>query len=53
MVSTLNLYSKEDPYELFLKYPEALCLSFDRLKEKLEDSDPSVVLAAVSVISGC
>ncbi|KAI8380160.1 adaptin N terminal region-domain-containing protein [Blakeslea trispora] len=37
-------------YKIFLKYPEALRLSFSRLKEKLEDPDPSVVSAAVSVI---
>ncbi|KAG1455908.1 hypothetical protein G6F56_006956 [Rhizopus delemar] len=37
-------------YKIFLKYPEALRLSFPRLKEKLEDPDPSVVSAAVSVI---
>ena len=37
-------------YKIFLKYPEALRLSFARLKEKLEDPDPSVVSAAVSVI---
>lgn len=27
-------------YKVFLKYPEALRLSFPRLKEKLEDPDP-------------
>ncbi|KAI8356594.1 hypothetical protein EDC96DRAFT_566538 [Choanephora cucurbitarum] len=46
LVSTLNhsrTYIRE-------KYPETLRLSFARLKEKLESSDPSVVLAAVSVI---
>ncbi|KAI7902277.1 adaptin N terminal region-domain-containing protein [Cokeromyces recurvatus] len=37
-------------YKIFLKYPEALRLSFPRLKEKLEDPDPSVVSAVVSVI---
>ncbi|KAI8981412.1 adaptin N terminal region-domain-containing protein [Pilobolus umbonatus] len=37
-------------YKVFLKYPEALRLSFPRLKEKLEDPDQSVVSAAVSVI---
>ncbi|KAI8876341.1 hypothetical protein K501DRAFT_288949, partial [Backusella circina FSU 941] len=37
-------------YRIFLKYPEALRLSFPRLKEKLEDPDPSVVSAVISVI---
>ncbi|ORE22376.1 hypothetical protein BCV71DRAFT_193160 [Rhizopus microsporus] len=37
-------------YKIFLKYPEALRLSFPRLKEKLEDPDPSVVSAVVSVV---
>ncbi|KAG0187198.1 AP-3 complex subunit delta-1 [Apophysomyces sp. BC1034] len=37
-------------YKVFLKFPEALRLSFPRLKEKLEDPDPSVVSAVVSVI---
>ncbi|KAG2207779.1 hypothetical protein INT46_001970 [Mucor plumbeus] len=37
-------------YKVFLKYPEALRISFPRLKEKLEDPDPSVVSAAISVI---
>ncbi|KAI8984777.1 adaptin N terminal region-domain-containing protein [Mycotypha africana] len=37
-------------YKIFLKYPEALRLSFPRLKEKLEDPDPSVISAVVSVI---
>ena len=27
-------------YKVFLKYPEALRMSFPRLKEKLEDPDP-------------
>ncbi|EDQ84380.1 uncharacterized protein MONBRDRAFT_30296 [Monosiga brevicollis MX1] len=37
-------------YPLFLKYPEALRAAFPRLKDKLEDSDPAVQSAAVSVI---
>ncbi|KAI9470810.1 MAG: adaptin N terminal region-domain-containing protein [Benjaminiella poitrasii] len=37
-------------YKIFLKYPEALRLSFPRLREKLEDADPSVVSSVVSVI---
>ncbi|KAG2224867.1 hypothetical protein INT45_008049 [Circinella minor] len=37
-------------YKVFLKFPEALRVSFPRLKEKLEDADPSVVSATVSVI---
>ncbi|KAI9018737.1 adaptin N terminal region-domain-containing protein [Phycomyces nitens] len=37
-------------YKVFLKFPEALRLSFPRVKEKLEDPDPSVVSAVVSVV---
>ncbi|CEP17621.1 hypothetical protein [Parasitella parasitica] len=37
-------------YKVFLKYPEALRISFPRLKEKLEDPDPSVVSSVISVI---
>ncbi|OZJ03164.1 hypothetical protein BZG36_04066 [Bifiguratus adelaidae] len=37
-------------YKVFLRFPEALRLSFPRLREKLEDPDPSVVSAAVNVI---
>ncbi|KAG0213882.1 AP-3 complex subunit delta [Mortierella sp. GBA30] len=37
-------------YKVFLKYPEGLRLSFARMKERLEDQDPSVVSAAVNVI---
>ncbi|KAF9105667.1 AP-3 complex subunit delta [Mortierella sp. GBA35] len=37
-------------YKVFLKYPEGLRLSFSRMKERLEDPDPSVVSAAVNVI---
>ncbi|CAG8543565.1 9729_t:CDS:10, partial [Racocetra persica] len=35
-------------YKLFLKFPEALRLSFPRLKERLDDPDPSVVCAVVN-----
>ncbi|KAG0328121.1 AP-3 complex subunit delta [Dissophora globulifera] len=37
-------------YKVFLKYPEGLRLSFSRLKDRLDDPDPSVVSAAVNVI---
>lgn len=37
-------------YKIFLKYPEALRPTFQRLKEKLEDVDPGVQSAAVNVI---
>ncbi|TPX33731.1 hypothetical protein SmJEL517_g03404 [Synchytrium microbalum] len=37
-------------YKVFLKYPEALRMAFPRLKEKLDDADPSVVSAVVGVI---
>ncbi|KAG0236903.1 AP-3 complex subunit delta [Actinomortierella wolfii] len=37
-------------YKVFLKYPEGLRLSFPRMKERLDDPDPSVVSAAVTVI---
>ncbi|RUS21844.1 adaptin N terminal region-domain-containing protein [Endogone sp. FLAS-F59071] len=37
-------------YKVFLKFPEGLRLSFPRLKERLEDPDPSVISAAVNVI---
>jgi AP-3 complex subunit delta-1 len=37
-------------YKIFLKYPDALRPSFPRLKEKLDDPDPSVQAAAVNVI---
>ncbi|WKX93066.1 hypothetical protein Q1695_010808 [Nippostrongylus brasiliensis] len=37
-------------YKIFLKYPEALRPTFQRLKEKLEDADPGVQSAAVNVI---
>lgn len=37
-------------HKIFLQYPEALQQSFARLKEKLQDPDPSVVSATVNVI---
>jgi len=37
-------------YKVFLQYPEALIMSYPKLKEKLEDDHPSVVIATVSVI---
>ncbi|ELR18756.1 adaptin subfamily protein [Acanthamoeba castellanii str. Neff] len=37
-------------YKIFLKFPEALRPSFPRLKDRLEDTDQSVISAAVNVI---
>lgn len=37
-------------YRVYIKYPSALRLTFDLIKERLEDSDSSVVSTAVSVI---
>ncbi|CAN0299944.1 unnamed protein product, partial [Ectocarpus fasciculatus] len=37
-------------YKLFIKYPQGLRLTFDRIKERLEDSDSGVVSCAVNVI---
>jgi AP-3 complex subunit delta-1 len=37
-------------YKIFLNYPDSLRPSFPRLKEKLEDPEPSVQAAAVNVI---
>uniref|UniRef100_A0A914Z675 AP-3 complex subunit delta domain-containing protein n=1 Tax=Panagrolaimus superbus TaxID=310955 RepID=A0A914Z675_9BILA len=37
-------------YKIFLKYPESLRPTFQRLKDKLEDVDPGVQSAAVNVI---
>uniref|UniRef100_A0AC35GKQ7 Clathrin/coatomer adaptor adaptin-like N-terminal domain-containing protein n=1 Tax=Panagrolaimus sp. PS1159 TaxID=55785 RepID=A0AC35GKQ7_9BILA len=37
-------------YKIFLKYPESLRPTFQRLKDKLEDPDPGVQSAAVNVI---
>eukprot|EP01147_Barroeca_monosierra_P010115 gene10115-2281_t len=37
-------------YKLFLRYPDALRAAYQRLKDKLEDEDPSVQAAAVNVI---
>lgn len=37
-------------YKMYLKYPPALAMTFDKLKSKLEDDDINVVSAAVCVI---
>eukprot|EP00906_Rhabdomonas_costata_P014081 RCo020208 len=37
-------------FKVFLQFPEALRPSFPRLKEKLEDPDPSVVASTVNTI---
>ncbi|KAK9762593.1 AP-3 complex subunit delta [Basidiobolus ranarum] len=37
-------------YKVFLKFPEGLRFSFPRLKERLDDPDPSVVCASINVI---
>jgi AP-3 complex subunit delta-1 len=37
-------------YKVFLQYPEAMMSAFPRLKDKLQDPDPSVVSATVNVI---
>lgn len=37
-------------YKLYLKFPEGLRLTFDRLKAKLEDDDHAVMSSAVHVI---
>jgi len=37
-------------YKAFLRYPEALRPAFPRLTEKIEDTDPSVVSAVVTVL---
>jgi AP-3 complex subunit delta-1 len=37
-------------YKLFVKYPQGLRLTFDQLKERLEDPDGAVVSSAVNVI---
>ncbi|EPS42683.1 hypothetical protein H072_3322 [Dactylellina haptotyla CBS 200.50] len=37
-------------YKIFLQFPEALRSSFPRLRERLEDSDETVVSATVNVI---
>ena len=38
-------------YKMFLRYPDALRPSFKRLQEKLSDTDPGVVVAAVTVMT--
>lgn len=37
-------------YKLYVKYPQGLRVTFEQLKEKLDDPDPSVVSCAVNVI---
>lgn len=37
-------------YKVFLRYPQALRLTFDKLKERMEEPDVSVVSCAVNVI---
>ncbi|ETL89193.1 hypothetical protein L917_11853 [Phytophthora nicotianae] len=37
-------------YKMFLRYPQGLRLSFDRLKERMEEPDVTVVSCAVNVI---
>jgi len=37
-------------YRIFLNFPDSLRPAFPRLRERLEDSDPSVVCAAVCVL---
>ncbi|RHY98177.1 hypothetical protein DYB35_007181, partial [Aphanomyces astaci] len=37
-------------YKLFVRYPQGLRLSFDRLKERMEEPDVSVVSCSVNVI---
>jgi AP-3 complex subunit delta-1 len=37
-------------YKIFMNYPDALVIAFPRLKDRLEDEDPSVVCCTVSVI---
>lgn len=37
-------------YKIFLQYPESLRINFDRITERLEDTDVSVVSATINVI---
>ena len=37
-------------YKLYMKYPQGLRITFDKLKDKLDDPDISVVSTAVNVI---
>jgi len=56
-----NLTSHQQPYlrkkavlclfKLFMKYPQALRLTFDKIQHSLEDANPSVVSCAVNVIT--
>ena len=50
LTSDLCPYHHDNRYKLFIKYPQGLRLTFDRIKERLEDSDSSVVSCAVNVI---
>jgi len=38
-------------FKLFMKYPQGLRLTFDRVKQCLDDSEPAVVSCAVNVIT--
>ena len=38
-------------FKLFMKYPQGLRLTFDRIKQCLDDSEPAVVSCAVNVIT--
>ena len=38
-------------FKLFMKYPQGLRLTFDRVKQCLEDTEPAVVSCAVNVIT--
>jgi AP-3 complex subunit delta-1 len=37
-------------YKVFLRYPESLGMYFGKLRERLDDTDPAVCSAAVSVV---
>lgn len=37
-------------YKLYIKYPQGLRLTFEKIKERLDDPEPSVVSSAVNVI---
>lgn len=41
-------------YKVFLKYPESLRPAFPRLKEKLEDPDPGLLIRdKMRIVLGC
>lgn len=56
----VNLMNHSQPYvrkkavlamfKLYVKFPQGLRITFDKLKERLEDSDSSVVSTAVNVV---